>query len=412
MAYGTRAAVLVLAFFGLACLWDTDTLRDEMQTQADDFDLITGQFPHHGKAYYEARIRKSLEGLKRDPTNRELRNDLAAGYLRVGRYEEAVREFERLRQERPGDYQTLSNMGVLYKKMGEFGKAAEYTAQALAIKPEGHLGLGDWYLKMLRYRRDTTAVGAGPPDANFLGTAYKDFPSIRLNEGDYKNLQLLVRADRTFADALLVLGDYLHRERHLNLALWAYARAQELGHPHAREVDRRMEAVLAHWKQAVAHEGKPIESPKETIRGIQEDLRKAAGWLGTFERTEAELVSAGAAVDFEAVERTMKAKGIGRFRPVNRGVLFFEADPETTPSPAGTKGLAIPTRRPSRVAPALLLGLLLSALVGVWAYRQSHRRVGRARRFPRGGRAAVDARKGRPSPKSVIPASGAGAIGA
>ncbi len=31
---------------GLACLWDTDTLSDEVATQASSLDLILGQFPH------------------------------------------------------------------------------------------------------------------------------------------------------------------------------------------------------------------------------------------------------------------------------------------------------------------------------------------------------------------------------
>ena len=44
------AAGLVLGWGGAhACIWDTDTLRDELRMQPGLFDLITGQFPHHGK---------------------------------------------------------------------------------------------------------------------------------------------------------------------------------------------------------------------------------------------------------------------------------------------------------------------------------------------------------------------------
>ena len=158
MIKGTRIVALVTAVIGMACVWDSDTLHDEMQTEADTFDLITGQFPHHGKAYYEARITRTLARLERIPGNRNLRNDLASAYLRVERFEDALREFEALRKEKPGEYKTLSNLGVLHKKMGNYARAFEYTAQALEIKPEGHLGLGDWYLKMLRFRRDRCSL--------------------------------------------------------------------------------------------------------------------------------------------------------------------------------------------------------------------------------------------------------------
>jgi tetratricopeptide (TPR) repeat protein len=376
MTRARRAAALGLAALGLACLWDTDTLRDELLTQADDFDLITGQFPHHGKAYYEARLRRTEEALRGDRSRSAIRNDLAATYLRLGRFDEALREFEALHAELPGDYYTLSNLGVLHKKRGDFAKAAEYTAQALAIKPEGHLGLGDWYLKMLRYRRDTTAPGAPPPVENFLGTPYGEFPRTALTAEDYKNVVLLIRADRTFADALVLLGDYLHHQRHLNLALWAYVRARDLGHPHAREVDRRMELIFTHWNQAFADEGKRLRSPSEAIRVIREDLKRAAGWVETFERTEAELVAAGNAVDYGTVERTLRSRGIERFRPSDLAILAGGPS-EGPPGSAAAVGMKTSA---SVAVPLLLLAVLLSLVLTVWVCAHSRPRIRIARR--------------------------------
>ena len=391
MIKGTRIAALVTAVLGMACLWDSDTLHDEMQTEADTFDLITGQFPHHGKVYYEARITRTLARLEGNPDHPNLRNDLASGYLRVERFEDALREFEALRKEKPGEYKTLSNLGVLHKKMGNYARAFEYTAQALEIKPEGHLGLGDWYLKMLRYRRDAAVEGASPPAKNFLGNGYDDYSKRELNEEDFKKLQLLIRADRTFPDALLVMGDHLSWNFHLNLALWAYVRARDLGHPNPNLVDRRIRSIHQHWNNAVSSEGKSVESLPEITRGVREDLKKTAMWLETFQEVEATLVSSGEPVDIKKVEKEMMAMGIVRFRPANRGVLPFGDRPEPplpVARPAETQALDHPLQARSELHPLIIpacvvLGLLLPGLVGFWSFRRSHRRVRRTRRIRR-----------------------------
>jgi len=70
-----------------ACLWDSDTIRDEIQARPSLFELVTGHLPHHGTAYYEARVDR-LEP-KRD-RSREETNDLAVALIRLGRFDEAA----------------------------------------------------------------------------------------------------------------------------------------------------------------------------------------------------------------------------------------------------------------------------------------------------------------------------------
>ena len=50
------AALLACAGIATACLWDNDTVADELQTRATQYDLVMGQFPSHGKVYYLKRI--------------------------------------------------------------------------------------------------------------------------------------------------------------------------------------------------------------------------------------------------------------------------------------------------------------------------------------------------------------------
>ena len=39
-----------------ACLWDTDTLNEEMSESPTAIHLVTGAFPRHSKAFYRWRI--------------------------------------------------------------------------------------------------------------------------------------------------------------------------------------------------------------------------------------------------------------------------------------------------------------------------------------------------------------------
>ena len=321
-------ATLLLAGSALACIWDSDTLSDELQTHVDVFDLITGQFPHHGQVYYETRVINSLANLKQEPRDIEARNDLAVAYLKLSRFDQALAEFDRIEEMAPGRYETRSNLGVLYKKMGDYERAADYSQQALALKPEGHLGLGDYYLKMLQFQSEMNRPGVEPPAESFLGEAYYNPDFLGAGgpaPGDLDRIKALIRSDRSFADGLVTLGDWLVADGegagNLNLALWAYVRAGQLDHPHPDLLDRKMKGIFRHWK-AVSGDRPGIwtSDPESTIRQIEAYLEKAGEWLKSFEQIEEELIKAGGEVDFAAVEAEMERRGITRYRAPDRGI--------------------------------------------------------------------------------------------
>lgn len=126
----TRALVLTVGLAipasAIACMWTTDTVEEELALRGTElFDLITGQFPHHGQAWYEAEVARTQTALKKDGNDDVARNDLAAALTKLGKHAEAKAEFEALLKKDPQKYETLSNLGVLHKKMGEFTKAAD-----------------------------------------------------------------------------------------------------------------------------------------------------------------------------------------------------------------------------------------------------------------------------------------------
>ena len=111
---------LTLAFglpVAFACMWDSNTIRDELNTQnVSLFHLITGQFPHHGQAFYEQQAREAQSDLAKNPKDTKALNNLGAAYTKLGKYDEALQQFQTIENIEPGKYETTSNLGVLHNR--------------------------------------------------------------------------------------------------------------------------------------------------------------------------------------------------------------------------------------------------------------------------------------------------------
>lgn len=279
-------------------------MRDEIQARPSLFELVTGHLPHHGTTYYEVRVQR-LEP-KRD-RSREETNDLAVALIRLGRFDEARALLKALLAKEPARYTTLSNLGVLHKKEGDFARAADYIHQALAIKPEGHMGLGSWYEQALTWSAQHEAE-TSPPFENFLGENYrKQKPSIGRakpvtgeREERFNKLQNLLRNDQGFADGFLVMGDFLVTSGDLHLGIICYYRSLELKHPFPGMVDSRIKTIREHWR------GTSLKTKQWTSQSKAKKLiDEARNWLKAFQTTEAKLTGRGEEPDFKAVLAAM-----------------------------------------------------------------------------------------------------------
>ncbi|WP_372367560.1 tetratricopeptide repeat protein [Candidatus Uabimicrobium sp. HlEnr_7] len=77
---------ILLHSTAFACMWDDDTIQDELAVKGNTnvFDLITGQFAHHSKGYYEKKIQIISAKAKLFSNDH---NNLAVAYIRLGQYE-------------------------------------------------------------------------------------------------------------------------------------------------------------------------------------------------------------------------------------------------------------------------------------------------------------------------------------
>jgi tetratricopeptide (TPR) repeat protein len=309
-----------------ACAWDSDTLRDEAVQKGSVYDFITGQFPHHGEGYYRERVRRLMAKPALDFTGK---NDLAVAYIRLEQWKDAEALLLANLKEKPDDYFTMSNLGVLEKKRGNYAVSADWIAKALTIKPEGHLGLGDWYLRDLKFRLAAESDPRTKPLKNFLGEDYSATfaPLVQRESAEkgiphppdhFERLQRLLENDQTFADGLLVMGDHLANKGDLNLAFLCYKRALLLGHPNPLVIKIRVDRLYRHFhEETISGRGGMEKLRRDYEAKASRVFAEAAGWLANFKKTEAELVAkkGDAVTEPSIVEAELERRGIKRPRP-------------------------------------------------------------------------------------------------
>lgn len=311
--------LLALCLPALCCVNTSYSRAEDGQLTSDLTKVIAGQFPEHSEAFYLHQVDLHTATLKKNPTDVEARNDLAAALLKLKRYEKAEKELLRIEREQPNRYKTHANLGVLYKKTGEYAKAAHHTKKALEIKPEGHLGLGDYYLRMLDWRARVAARESGAAEKNFLGTPYAHGPSATARNPlvDKEHLLTLIKADRHFPHTYLILGDVLFEEDDLQNAARAYLRALAISHEADHKADGfagslaldRLSLVTNKWRDRA--QSSPDYVFDWAYEGqIQSEFQAAAEWLTEYQRVEAVMLKGGTKkIDFDTVKAEMAQQG-------------------------------------------------------------------------------------------------------
>ncbi|NNE91249.1 MAG: tetratricopeptide repeat protein [Verrucomicrobiales bacterium] len=295
------SAVVLAVFAGQsvanACVNTSYSHAHEKQITGDLVEIIMGRIPSHGQTFYEAELVRTEGVLREKPADYDARVDHAVALLKLKRYERAEAELLKIATDVPGRYKTHANLGVLYKKMGRFAEAAEHTREGLKIKPEGHLGLGDYYLKMLSWRYENASTPGVAPTKNFLGLDYSKPELVATSpEVDDEYLRTMIIADRHFADAYLVLGDYQQSLGETELAYRCYLAAlrlpQETEETPIAVIEQRIADIESVWeKKARKSRWKWSSSSARTKAKLQ--FAADEKWLEQFHRAEKRIVTLG-----------------------------------------------------------------------------------------------------------------------
>jgi len=127
-------------FTSNACLWDRDTYAMEKQRFPEAYELITGNFIRHSKAYYEWRISKIQPLLDKGSKNPKLYDDLAVAYSKLHNDKKAISLMLEKDKFAPGLYETYANLGTFYIHDGQFEMGLIYIDKAIFKNPDAHFG--------------------------------------------------------------------------------------------------------------------------------------------------------------------------------------------------------------------------------------------------------------------------------
>lgn len=193
----------------------------------DMIKLIMGSYPAHTAAFYERQRQLAARSITQNPNDLQALNDHAAAQMYLGQLVEAERTLIGIMGRTPEHYDTIANLGVLYKVAGQFDKGVYLTTKALEKRPRGHLAVGDYYLQAMKWTSDAKRDPSLIARKHFL-----DIPRDQRIRGeedvDVEQLKHLILAQPRFADGYAVLGDVLTNQGQGALAALAYQRANEL----------------------------------------------------------------------------------------------------------------------------------------------------------------------------------------
>lgn len=398
-------AIILIAMLSCSCLWDSDTLRDEARLRPDVWEVISGQFARHGEAYYRSRV--AAIGAVAAP-DRTQRNDLAVACIRLKDLAWAEKVLTALRAEDGHEYEALSNFAVLRRNQGRFAEAVPLFEEALKLRPDGHLGLGDWTLRAVRWQArvadDPTLAERedflGRPRATevepFLGgkeatsVAWDKLPAE--TQEHLRLLMLLLRNYTVFAEGFLTLGDELAAVDDNTLAIYAYVRALDLQHPAAALVRQRVHSVatrVGRWTGPLhgMDEHGNERTVDEIIAAARGELAKCAQWQEDFARLEAVRVAAGTLPSFEETLAACAAKHITPYLPTT------DTDRQAEVSSMWVDGLDLLKRRQFPAAEQILAkaSALAEKVMPTWGDRARLLIAYAASLSPQGGAAHLKA---------------------
>ncbi len=147
-----QVIVLCVAFVltAQACIWDGDTLKDEIKKNPTLAEAILNPKPPEvDKVKLTAKLKELLAARKEDDP--DWWNNVAGAYLRLGQAAEAAALLEPVVSRFEDNYGIHANLGTAYHLLGRYAEAEKHIARNLELNHEAHFGLEKYHLALLQY---------------------------------------------------------------------------------------------------------------------------------------------------------------------------------------------------------------------------------------------------------------------
>jgi len=308
--------VLAVAAACAACVWGSDTLRQEAKGAPGVVDVIVGRFDRNPPLYYEMRLARVAALLEAEPEDLGAYDDAGVACDRLGRHDEAIAWMERKRaqldhqhdahgaDESAGDlaeheYRYLAKLGTFLahrwvargadrEALDDLRQGRDHIARAIELNPDAHFGRERYQLLFMDWMM-------APPDFPhaeyeaphiftelfFRGSRTK--PLAAPDDDDaVEGLSGLVALGAAWesVDAFIALGVVLGQHWHASLGELAKLRALELIDSGARSMHPQApsEAETMKWAASSAIDRATPQgaSDREGIAKFFEEARASA----------------------------------------------------------------------------------------------------------------------------------------
>ena len=134
-----------------ACLWDSDTLKEESLGDRDVGAVVTGDLGKHSEAFYRAKVAYTRAIIDRGRAPAERYDDLAVALAKTGAVDEALAVLVAKDARFPDQYTTHANRGTFLARKGDVAGALVELRRAVAIEPNAHFGREHVQIRLLEW---------------------------------------------------------------------------------------------------------------------------------------------------------------------------------------------------------------------------------------------------------------------
>ncbi|HEY0072872.1 MAG TPA: hypothetical protein VGB77_02135 [Abditibacteriaceae bacterium] len=157
---------------GHPCAWDSDTLAAEAKGLPDVVQIITGRFERNPPLYYQMRLQRVTQTLKKQPNKFELYDDAGVACDRLGRGKEAIAWMNRKRgfldkrgfnkATKEHWYRYHANLGTFLahewlrsganrRNIKPMQEGRDHIKRAIQINPNAHFGREKYQLEAMQW---------------------------------------------------------------------------------------------------------------------------------------------------------------------------------------------------------------------------------------------------------------------
>lgn len=204
-----RSLLLLASLFcwivpGYSCAWDSDTLAAEAKGLPDVVQIITGRFERNPPLYYQMRLQRVTQTLKKQPDRFELYDDAGVACDRLGRGKQAIAWMnrKRARLDKRGFnkatkehwYRYHANLGTFLahdwlraganrKNIKAMQQGRDHIKRAIQINPNAHFGREKYQLMAMQWMLRNPVVNWIDELPSFFEVGDEDEESVKAAKG-------------------------------------------------------------------------------------------------------------------------------------------------------------------------------------------------------------------------------------